>query len=254
MQSAIFVLFLYMSGLFVIALARKNNGIADIGYGGAFIVLIGTLLLLGGAPNGYVLALALLPLVWGARLVIRIFLKNHGKPEDFRYKAWRDAWGKYFEVRSFFQVYMLQGAVVAIVALPVLLALTVPTTTPSTTLFMFGVVLWICGFFIETIADFQLDRFIFNRAHAGHVMTEGLWRFSRHPNYFGESLMWFGIAIAAAGLSTLSLLGFVSPALITFLLLRVSGVPLLEKRFAGNPEWETYKAKTSMFIPLPPRA
>lgn len=253
LESGFLVLFLYMSALCILALARKNNGIADVGYGVAFIALIGSALLLGGAPNGYALALAILPLVWGTRLALRIFLKNHGKPEDFRYAAWRKAWGKNFAARSFFQIYMLQGAVVGIIALPVLLSLVYGALNPNPLLFILGLILWIVGFFFETMADFQLDRFIFNREHAGHVMTEGLWRYSRHPNYFGESLMWFAIAVAASGLSSLPFLGFISPLLITFLLLKVSGVPMLEKRFSGNPEWEAYKARTSVFIPLPPK-
>ena len=120
------VLAAYMSLLFAIATALRNNGVADVGYGGAFIVVITTGALLMPPTSMGVLGLVLLPYIWGTRLVLRIYHKNLGKPEDFRYKAWRDAWGSNFMLRSFLQVYMLQGLVVFVVALPVLLAIVFP--------------------------------------------------------------------------------------------------------------------------------
>ncbi len=243
----------YMSVLFVVSLVFHNNGIADIGYGIAFMVAVGTAAALVESPTQYSLLLVALVFVWGARLAVRIFRKNVGKPEDFRYTAWRDAWGKTFVVRSFFQVYLLQGTVVFIVALPVLLALTHPRVTPFLSLFLTGVCVWLVGFFFESLGDYQLDRFLRNPDNRGKILTTGLWRYSRHPNYFGESCMWFGIALTAAGLTTLPIVGFVSPLLITFLLLKVSGVPLLEKRFESNPAWKEYKERTSVFVPLPQR-
>ncbi|MEN9390399.1 MAG: hypothetical protein RLZZ283_499, partial [Candidatus Parcubacteria bacterium] len=230
----------YMTVLFVASIAFKNNGIADIGYGVAFMVVIGTVALLIDAPSSYSLVLAALPFVWGARLAVRIFRKNYGKPEDFRYKAWRDAWGSSFFVRSFFQVYILQGSVVFLIALPVTLALAFPIATPSYLFLTFGILVWVVGFFFESVGDYQLDRFLSDPTNKGKIMMTGLWRYSRHPNYFGESCMWVGIAIASFGLTTVPWLVFVSPLLITFLLLKVSGVPLLEKRWEGNPEWEAY--------------
>lgn len=247
------ILAIYMSSLFVASLLIRNNGVADIGYGAAFMVVIGSTALHVDAPSSLALMLAALAFVWGLRLAIRIFRKNYRKPEDFRYKAWRDAWGKSFIVRSFLQVYMLQGLVVFVVALPITLSLAFPASKPSSLLFAVGMAIWCIGFFFEAVGDYQLDRFLKNPENKGIIMTTGLWKYSRHPNYFGESTMWIGIAIAASGLSTFPLLGFVSPILITFLLLKVSGVPLLEKRFAGNPAWEAYKARTSVFVPLPPR-
>ena len=245
---------LYMSTLFLIALIRKNNGIADIGYGIAFVITIATALI-AARPTFSACMLAMLPFLWGVRLATRIYFKNHGKPEDFRYKAWREQWGKSFIVRSFFQIYMLQGAIVFIIALPVLFAIAYPAPDILRPLFHTGILIWIMGFFLESIGDYQLDRFIRNPANKGRIMTAGLWRYSRHPNYFGESSMWFGIAIAAAAISAypFSFVGFVSPIVITFLLLKVSGVPLLEKHWEGNAEWESYAKRTSVFFPLPPK-
>ncbi len=244
-------LLVYMSVLFVISLVLKNNGIADIGYGIAFMVVIAATLIQVPSVSPLVTVLALLPFIWGARLATRIYLKNKGKPEDFRYKAWRDAWGKTFVIRSFLQVYMLQGLVVFIVSLPVTLALVYPAMQPNDILAYLGVGIWVIGFFFEVVGDHQLDQFIANPVNKGKIMMSGLWKYSRHPNYFGESTMWIGIAIMSLALSSVPLLALISPALITFLLLKVSGVPLLEKRWEGNLEWEAYKNKTSVFVPLP---
>lgn len=246
------ILLAYMSVLFAIGMIAKNNAIADVGYGIAFIVVIVATLLQVPGTALLVFVLAFLPFVWGVRLALRIYLKNRGKPEDFRYRTWREQWGKTFVLRSFLQVYMLQGIIVFVVALPVLLAVVYPVP-PLFPVVLLGILIWAVGFFFEAVGDYQLDRFITNPATKGKIMSLGLWKYSRHPNYFGESVMWVGIAVASFGLSS-SYLGIISPLLITFLLLKVSGVPLLEKHFEGNPEWEAYKARTSVFIPLPPRA
>ncbi len=241
-----------MSMLYVLSLIFKNNGIADIGYGGAFIVLIAAgLYAVNYLPMQAVLLVALVYL-WGARLGIRIYNKNRNKPEDFRYKAWRDAWGKSFPLRSYFQIYLLQGLTAFLIALPVTLSIVYPAAQESTKIFHAGVAIWIIGFIFEVIGDMQLDNFMKNSSNRGKIMMSGLWRYTRHPNYFGESVMWWGMATAAAGLTAYPVIGFVSPILITFLLLRVSGVPLLEKRWEGKPEWEAYKAQTSVFFPMFP--
>jgi steroid 5-alpha reductase family enzyme len=247
-------LFIFMCALFLVSLLTKNNGFADVGYGIAFIVVVGTVALFSPSLSVYALMLCFLICVWGARLAVRIFFKNVGKPEDFRYRTWREAWGNTFYVRSFFQIYMLQGFIAFLIVSPVTLALVFPAQTPSNTLVVIGLLVWLTGFFFETVGDYQLDRFLKNPSNRGTILTSGLWRYSRHPNYFGESTIWWGVALGAMGLSTIVWpVILVSPLLITFLLLKVSGVPMLEKRWEGNPEWESYKQRTSVFIPLPPR-
>ena len=241
-----------MSILYAISVWRKDNGTADIGYGVGFIVAVSVAAAFAGLTWATSI-LAGMVYVWGSRLAIRIFLKNRGKQEDFRYRAWREAWGSRFLMRSFLQIYMLQGAVIFTVVLPVLLAIISPVQIQAP-FFWLGVCLWVVGFVFEAVADFQLDSFIAAPLNKGRIMQSGLWRYSRHPNYFGESLMWWGMAISAAGMSAYPLVGFISPALITFLLLKVSGVPLLEKRWEGNPAWEEYKKRTSVFIPMMPKA
>lgn len=248
------VLAAFMSLLFVVAARLANNGVADVGYGVAFMVAIAATALQVGPLTPAQMLIAILPFIWGIRLALRIGRKNLNKPEDFRYAAWRRDWGSTVLARSFLQIYMLQGAVVFLVALPVLLVLVYPTGAGIGALTVAGVVAWVVGFVFQTVGDAQLDAFVADKSNRGKIMMGGLWTYSRHPNYFGESLMWWGIAIAAIPATTLPALGFVSPILITGLLLFVSGVPLLEARWETKPGWADYKRRTSVFIPMPPGA
>lgn len=245
----------YMTGAFAISLITRNNGVADIAYGGGFVLLALFAFTLGERGGASLIATVLVA-IWALRLSVRIFTRNYGKPEDFRYKKWREEWGKTFVVRSFFQVYMLQGLVIYIVSLPVILIALFGNNAGVNVWGGIGIAIWLVGFFFEAVGDLQLARFIENPENKGKIMDQGLWKYTRHPNYFGEATMWWGIAILAASVLGFGLFGplsFLSPLLITFLLLKVSGVPMLEARMKGKPEWEAYAAKTSVFIPLPPK-
>jgi steroid 5-alpha reductase family enzyme len=256
--TAAIYLFIYMCFAFGISLIRKDNGTADIAYGWGF-VLLAWITFAHGMPGLPAFVVSVLVTIWAARLSIRIFLRSRGKPEDFRYKKWREEWGKTFVVRSFLQVYVLQGIIIFIVSTPVMLLNIYNGPIIFGLIALFGLVVWVKGFLFETIGDWQLGRFMANQENKGKIMNRGLWHYTRHPNYYGESLMWWGIAFIAFGTlgATLPLwlaaLSFIGPIVITFLLLKVSGVPLLEAHFAGNPEWEAYKAKTSVFIPWFPK-
>lgn len=246
----------YTTLLFIIAQIKKDNSIIDIGYGIGFIItaILLTIKALRHGPlaPGACIILLLIT-IWGLRLAHRIYTKNKNKGEDFRYASWRKDWMKkgylYFAARSYLQIFILQGLIISVVLLPFTLSLTTTHTTISTMLL--GIVIWMFGFCFEVIGDKQLDRFIRSKSvHKGTIMTQGLWKYTRHPNYFGESTMWIGLAyIAATGGA--SVFVFLSPLLITYLLLFVSGIPMLEKRWEGNEEWEAYKKKTSAFFPLP---
>ncbi len=144
---------------------------------------------------------------------------------------------------------MLQGLVVAVVSSSVVVALTTNKVF-SPELIFGGMFVWAVGFYFESVSDSQLDAFLQDEMNKGKIMQSGLWKYSRHPNYFGESLMWFGLWITAVGHTPFAILCIVSPLLITFLLLEVSGVPLLEKRWEGRADWEEYKKKTPVFIPF----
>lgn len=248
---AALVVFLYMSAIFLLALARKNNGVVDIAWGPGFILVTAAVFARfgsGGARQWLALALVL---AWGGRLAWHVYRRNHGKEEDFRYAAWRRAWGRYFILRSFFQIFMLQGLLLLLVIAPVLLIVG-QGQPPLRPLDGLGVLVWLAGFSFEAIGDRQLAAFIRDPANRGRLMTRGLWSWTRHPNYFGEASLWWGVGIIALS-APQGWLGLAGPIVITCLLLFVSGVPLLEKKYAGRPDWEEYKKKTSMFFPWFPK-
>ena len=247
----------YMTILFLVALWKRDNSVADIGYGIGFIVMlilpyIGTILFFSQKTVVQCIPF-LLVCIWGVRLSLRIYLKHKGKPEDFRYASWRSEW-KWVRTRSFFQVFALQGVIISLIAFPVLPLAYSFVFDYSTTLFVIGFLVWVKGFLFEVIADYQLDMFMKHSENKGLLMTSGLWQYSRHPNYFGEAVMWWGIwIITTAIVPEIWYLTIISPLLITFLLTKVSGVPLLEVRMSQYKDWQAYKNKTSVFIPWFPK-
>jgi steroid 5-alpha reductase family enzyme len=175
-------------------------------------------------------------------------MRNLRKPEDHRYAVWRETW-TYFYLRSFFQIFLLQGFFLFVILLPVtFIHASVPA--PLGVLDAVGVMLWCIGFFFESVGDYQLKKFLKDPAHKGKIMDQGLWAYSRHPNYFGEVLQWWGIFLCAV-LLPFGYLTAVGPLLITYLIVFISGVPMLEKKYEGRPDFEAYKKKTSVFFPLP---
>jgi len=246
------VVFLYMSGVFAAALLIKNNAIVDVAWGLGFICVAFVTLCLNGRMTPRKGLVTALVLIWGIRLAIHVALRNGGKPEDFRYAKWRKQWGKWFVPRSYLQIYLLQGILLLIISSPLILV-NRSQSTGMTLLDIIGVFIWCLGFFFESVSDYQLVRFKGNPAHKGLIMTRGLWKFSRHPNYFGEALLWWGVFIIALSVEY-GWIAIVSPLLITFLLLRVSGVTMLEKKYAGNKEYAAYAQKTSAFVPWIPKS
>jgi steroid 5-alpha reductase family enzyme len=245
-------LLVYMTAAFGLAVARRDNSIADIAWGGGFVLvaLIAAALGVGALPRP--ILLTALVVVWAARLAIHVLLRNRGRGEDPRYAAWRREWGRFWVVRSYFQVFVLQGAILLVVAAGIIVVNT--RSGPGLgALDLLGALVVVAGLACEAVADLQLARFIRDPANHDRVMDRGLWRYSRHPNYFGEAVVWWGIWLIA-----LSVPGgwwaVVSPLAITFLLLKVSGVPMLERLMEGRPGWAEYKARTSVFVPLPPRS
>lgn len=256
----VFALWLFVTFWFAISLITKRNDVADVAWG-LGISLVGVLSYVMVPYNTLLLVMVSLTLLWGSRLAWRIARRNAKKKEDRRYGAWREAWGKWFLLRSYLQVFLLQGILMLVVAAPFwffVIEERVENEWNFLThpLFLIGIIFWVIGFVCEVVADAQLDRFLAQPENKGRVLQTGLWRYSRHPNYFGEALLWWGmflIVFGAGAIAGLSLLAIVSPLLITFLLLFVSGVPMAEKQFAGNAAFEEYKKRTSAFIPLPPK-
>lgn len=233
--------------LFIIATARKNNGLADIAWGPILLIAAVTAAVAGrGFGPTATLATALVT-VWALRLAIRIARRNHGKTEDFRYAAWRKAWGKWATIRSYFQVFLLQGLFALTVVSPVILLQVIPDPGLQT-LSWVGAGIWALGFFFEAVGDAQLDRFLANKNRTAKVMETGLWKYTRHPNYFGEATMWWGLGIIAYG-AGVGPIAFVGPFVITYLLRFVSGVPLVEEKMMQDPAFQAYAKRTSAFLP-----
>jgi steroid 5-alpha reductase family enzyme len=239
---------LYMSGWFALAVIKKRNDIADIAWGLGFILLAWTSFFLGEAKSVRGVLVGALITVWGIRLALHIFARNRGKAEDYRYAEWRKSW-KWFYLRSYLQVYLLQGALLFLIFFPVLLV-NKKAGSDLGYLDIAGLAVWIFGFVFETVGDMQLARFIKNPANKGKIMQSGLWAYTRHPNYFGEVILWWGIFIISLG-SAPFLYAVIGPLTITILILFVSGIPMLEKKYAGRPDFEEYKKRTSIFFPLP---
>lgn len=245
------LIFAWASAWFLLAAALRRNDLADVAWGPGFIVL-SLYLLLAGTPDARDVLLATLVAIWGARLALHISLRNRGRPEDFRYRNWREEWGKTALVRSWLQVFLLQGGILLIIATPLFASAAAqgpPLSLPS----WIGLAVWVFGFGFEAIGDDQLRRFRSDPANRDRILTTGLWRYSRHPNYFGEVILWWGIFLIVLPVPG-AWWTIVSPLLLTFLILRVSGIPMLEKKYAGNPEFDEYRRRTSALFPLPPRA
>ena len=182
----------------LISLPLRNAGIVDILWGPGFVVMAWLyLLVVRGEPNARGLLTCALVTVWGVRLGGYLLLRNAGHGEDFRYRSWRDQAGRRFWWISYFKVFLLQAVVLWVVSSPVILAQSDGAASDWSILDLVAMTLWIVGFLFEVISDWQLTRFKKDPANAGQVMRSGLWSLSRHPNYFGEALLWWGIGLLA---------------------------------------------------------
>lgn len=250
-QSALIV-FVYMCLWFLYAQYKADNSVVDIAWGLGFVLIAFSTWFFGTSGDKQFIIFLIVAL-WGFRLAGFIFIRKIGHGEDFRYKKWREEWGNFFLIRSFLQIYMLQGIFMLIIAIPIMVAMTRDPATPQW-IDTVGIVIWITGFVFEAVADIQKYKFKQEPDNKKALMTTGLWRYSRHPNYFGETLIWWGIwLLSIPHAPELWYVTIISPLVITFLLLFVSGIPMLEKKYEGREDWEAYKAKTSVFVPLPPK-
>lgn len=248
---SLIVLLISMTAVFCLALLLKDNSIVDVAYGLAFVLVCGTAFIVYGDGHPRQWLVVSLVSVWGVRLACHVFLRKQGEGEDFRYRQWREEWGQTFVWRSFLQIFMLQGAVVFCVALPALLVV----FRPGGSLGAFdiaGLLVWLFGFAFEAIGDWQLLCFKRNPENHGKIIQSGLWRYTRHPNYFGEAVLWWGLLLIAFR-TPYGPIAVISPLLIDFLLLKVSGIPMLEAKYQGNREFADYKDRTNALIPWFPK-
>lgn len=252
MQMAAVAIFVYMTGVFLIALRVRDNSIVDVAWGGGFLMVVAVVTGRSGLASGRQILIGVLISVWALRLLLHIHTRNRGRSgEDFRYRQWRETWGRWFVLRSYLQIFMLQGVVMWVVAMPILIA-GLGHDQPLGPVDAAGGLVWLFGFLFESVGDWQLLRFKRDPANQGGIITTGLWRFTRHPNYFGEVVVWWGLFLIALG-APHGWWALISPVTITFLLLRVSGIPMLEKKYEGRADFAHYRAVTNAFLPWFPK-
>jgi steroid 5-alpha reductase family enzyme len=242
-----------MFAMWLVSLWRHDASLVDILWGSAFVVVAGVAALVGEGAGARSALLFVLVAVWGVRLSGYLAWRNLGHGEDYRYRAMRKRYGDRFPLVSLVVVFGLQGVLVWVVSLPVQLAATAARPTGLGPLAGVGVVVWLVGWLFETVGDAQLARFKADPDNQGKVMDRGLWRYTRHPNYFGDLCVWWGIFAVAAETGP-GRVGVIGPIVMATLLLRVSGVTMLEKTIGTRrPGYDEYVRRTSAFFPLPPR-
>ena len=241
--------------IWLASLVRRDASLVDRFWGAGFALLAlgywGTAPPVEGRAAVGRLALLVMVLAWGLRLSGYLTWRNWGRGEDYRYREMRARGGRSFPLTSLVTVHLLQGGIMWFVSL-VLMAGLRGAPRLSNPWFGLGAALWAIGLFFETAGDWQLARFRADPANLGQVLDRGVWRYSRHPNYFGDAAAWWGFYLCAgAGDGWWAV---VSPVVMTGLLLKVSGVVMLERRLTGTkPQYRDYMARTSPFLPLPPR-
>ncbi|MGI5466330.1 DUF1295 domain-containing protein [Streptomyces sp. CA-132043] len=239
---------------FAVALRRGRHRIVDIAWGLAFAAVALTTygMSAGEGDAGRRLLVTALTVIWGLRLAGHIAWRGRGKGEDPRYEKMLAKAGGNRNAYAFRMVYLLQAALVWLVSLPVQAAQYVRGAPDA--LIAAGVVLWLVGLFFEAVGDHQLARFTADPANRGKIMDRGLWAWTRHPNYFGDFCVWWGLFLFACGDPAVAAATVLAPVVMTFLLTRGSGKALLERHMAERPGYAEYAARTSGFFPLPPRA
>ena len=241
------------TSVWILSVRLRDASIADVCWGLGFVLLAWLYVILSPGATPRSLLVATLTTLWGLRLSVHIFRRNHGQGEDPRYQAMRASHGRAFWWQSLLTVFWLQGAILWFVALPLLVAIRATQPAALTAVDGLGIVFFAIGFGFEVVGDYQLARFRAEPSNRGAVLDRGLWRYTRHPNYFGDATMWWGMYAIAASTPG-GWLTVPSPSLMTLLLMRVSGVTLLEDGLkASKPGYRAYIASTPAFFPWVPR-
>lgn len=246
---ATLLIYILVTLLWIWSIFIKNVSIIDLFWGFGFAVVNAFYVLMSGEINARKILILVLVSVWGLRLAIYLTIRNIGKGEDFRYKEFRRKYGieRYWWF-SYFQTFLLQGVLIMIVSLPLLGISQSIHSGKLNLLDYFGILVWLIGFSFEAGGDFQLSRFKRDIKNKGKVLNTGFWKYTRHPNYFGDSAVWWAYAIfsIAAG----SYWQIIGSAVMTLLIIKLSGVALLEKTLnMSKPQYQEYIQKTSSFFP-----
>lgn len=242
-----------MLGVWLLSLIKKDASLVDTFWGLGFVLIAAVCCAIGEGYAMRRILITVLTAIWGLRLAGHIFFRNKGRGEDFRYKAMRARHLKRFPVVSLYSVFAVQGLLMWVISLPLQIGETSRLPARLTWLDWAGATIWLIGFGFESIGDLQLARFKADPKNKGKVMDRGLWRFTRHPNYFGDALLWWGLFLIAlttpSGVWTL-----IGPLIMTALLMKVSGVALLEKTLMKTKlEYRDYVGRTNAFFPWLPR-
>jgi steroid 5-alpha reductase family enzyme len=244
----VFVTFVWMLSVYL-----KNASIVDIFWGLSFVLVSGFYFIV--TPDLTIRKIITMALVaiWGLRLSMHIFLRNMGKPEDYRYQEFRKNYGeKRYWWFSYFQVFLLQGSLVWLISAPLLAINYYSSNNSFGVLDILGILIWMIGFTFEAGGDWQLVRFKNNPANKGKLLTTGFWKYTRHPNYFGDAAVWWGFAVLS--IASGCYLPVLSSVLMTWLIVKVSGVSMLERTMKNTkPGFEDYIKRTSAFIPWFPK-
>ena len=243
-----------MVGTWVVSVARRDASIVDRVWGIAFVVAAWTYVVAADDVAGRAVLTAVLVTLWGLRLAGYITWRNWGEGEDPRYQAMRERNPDGFALRSLFTIFLGQGVLAWVISLPLLAVAIDPTPPLWTVLDVLAVVAWAVGLYFEAVGDWQLARFLADPTNRGKVMDRGLWRYTRHPNYFGDSTVWFGYGALAAAAG--AWWAWVGPVLMWLFIVKVSGVALTEKRMGREKSkregYDEYVARTNAFFPGPP--
>ncbi len=254
----VLVLNLCLVGVYVLAqwvasVYYRDASLVDRYWGGGFVLVATFTFVFTGYDTFRDAVLLALTAVWGLRLSVYLTWRNWGTGEDYRYAAMRDKHGGRFAVVSLFTVFGLQGLLTWFISMPLQVGIGASAPADFTFLDGAGIGLWVAGFTFESVGDYQLARFKANPANEGRVMDRGLWRYTRHPNYFGDALVWWGLYAIAAS-TPYGPFTILSPLLMHFFLVRVSGVKMLEKKLKRTrPAYAAYVARTNAFYPWFPK-
>jgi len=239
---------IFMTIFYLIAYLRKRIDTVDIAWGLGFVVIAITTML--HRPSATTQIVALLVAVWGVRLAVHIGLRSRGKKEDPRYQEIAKKWKGNYWLRAYFSIFLTQGLLMLSVATPIIVASGQANSSLEILIYV-GVAIWIIGFVIEALADQQLAQYLKNKKRP-KVLQTGLWKYSRHPNYFGELLQWWGIGVIALSADK-GYIGLIGPLIISYLIIFVSGIPPIERKRAKDSAYRRYQKTTSALVLLPPK-
>jgi steroid 5-alpha reductase family enzyme len=253
----LFASLLFLTMVFYAARSRDRYDVIDIAWGFAFIAIAAVAYMMQPSYQLWSVQtlVSVLVLIWGMRLSLHIYERwSRSDHEDKRYTQLRQQYKNKpggVATNMYVRVFLVQAILAVCVSSSVIVVNMSPPASLSP-LAGIGVIVWLIGFYFESVGDAQLRKFTRNHRHKGKLMTQGLWKYTRHPNYFGEVVQWWGIFVIALSAPYWQI-SIVGPIVITVLILFISGIPLTEKHFEGRSGWKAYKKRTSKFFPLPPK-